>query len=261
MATNLLIGYPQVVSGAGMAATPQVAAAAGCGPENLQGGGRGQTFKLGSAQVECNVVWDTGASNAYALDFFYVARVDLLKAQGSTRVRLESSADNVTYANHVGVSPQAATLYGPRGEDLIMTAETHPGSFPISTTCRYFRHYAAFGDPAGTWEHSKAWWGNWLDLGRDPIFPRQVALVPKAPGERAPRHAFAFTWRGISDAKRAEFLAALVAQAESGCVLYTRSYHPVLLNYRVLHCRLAAWTLRRRAKDGHEINATFEELI
>lgn len=267
MTSNLLIGTAQYTVDA-TANTSSSAADSSYPISNVITGPRGTYTQLATAATSSWIKWDLGASTALSIDFYYVARAKLLKSAGSKRLLLDGSTDDASYTNICGAAStfQSITLYGPRSEDALFTSElanSASGTLSATPTYRYLRHWAAGEgtEPSKKWKHSKVMFGSWFDPGRDPERPHQIEKISRTPADRESVYTFTFTWRGITNAKRNEFITKLFSERQKPVILYTRSYHDLLLEHRVVHCMVSDWSTYLLAPDCHEITVTFEEMI
>ncbi len=244
MTTNLLIGYPQIILDA-----PATVSANGMTPAyNLTAGSRSDYAQSPSAVTSSTITYDLGTAATRAIDFFYVAKAGVLKAQGSRRIGLEGSTDNVSYSpiafNSSGF--QSVTLYGPDSDDLIFTSELAgytSGALPDSTSYRYYRvHFAGSGScPSKRYAASKVIFGQWFNFGRDPEWSG-FDVAETNWGARPP-YRFQFTWQGITPAVKNSAESLLFSRREDGLILYTRNYHAPLLDYRAIHAYIKDYTM------------------
>jgi len=273
--TNLLIAIPQITTDATAVYTYE-AADASYPVNNLVCGPRSSYTKLAAVGNSEWVKFDLGSSQSKTIDFYIVAKANLLKAGGSFRLKLSGSTIDATpttnaqaYTDICGTNDglQSLTLYGPRSEDAIFTADlansTSGPGLPVTASYRFFRHaYVGFGaSPMRTWKHSKCYFGQWFDPGKDPIRPSRVEKIIKDKNDRESVYLFTFTWEGITDAKRNEFFTNLFNDRQRGVFLYTKNYHDLLLEHRLIHCFVADFSVSRTAPDSHSITVTFEEMI
>lgn len=262
MTTNLVIGYPQITVDSTI--TTSTAFATTAPKENVLSGPRAMYGELATATTELWLKANLGSSQQKTIDFFYIARANILKAMGSTSVLLQGSTDDVSYSNIAGclATFQSATLYGPRSEDIIFTSElansTH-GTLSASPTYRYWRSYFASGDPSKKYPFSKVMYGAWFDMGRDPE-DRHVSEI-SGTWDRESRLVYRFAWRGISKTVKESFVTSLINKRENGCILYTKSYHDLLNEHRVLHCQIVDYSITVLTEGLFDISATFEEMI
>lgn len=232
--------------------------------ENLITGPRGTYTQCASAETSWGITFNLPSSTSVTVDYYIVARANILKAAGSTRLKLQGY--NGSYTNLAGtdVGLQSLTLYGPRSEDAIFTSDLGNSDYtmPASGTYTALAHNpVSFADPANKYKHSKFYCGAWFDPGRDPERPHVSTKVINHRGERESRYVFTFTWRGITNAKRNEFFSKLFDERQKPVFLYTKTYHEILFNHRCLHCTVAGYETSYVAPDCHDITITFEEQI
>ncbi len=264
MTTNLLIGYPQITTNATI--TSEEDFDDNYPVTNLIDGARGTLARTEIEAAVQEVIFDAGSSTARTIDFFYVARAGILKAQGSKRCGLTSSVDNVTYSDIAFSSSsfQSKTLRGPDSDDLIWTNEINEydtGSLPDTTAARYYKfHLAGSGTcPSKKYMCSKVMFGSWFDFEHDPEFNGEEPIIRD--GARRPAKMLSFTWRGISATIKNSAIATLFEYPERGVILYTKNYHGILNGYRVFHCYIASYSISVNTNNTYNINIKFIEMI
>ena len=264
MATNLLIGYPQIATDSTL--TPSSAFNSAYPETNLVYGARTDLAQLDTADTESSIVYDAGTASARQIDFVYIAKANILKAQGSKRAGLSGSTDDVTYTeialNTAGL--QTCTLYGPDAQDLIFTAELPgytDGSLPDAISYRYYKaEFAGSGTcPSKRYSCSKIMFGQWFDFGRDPEWSA-FSSRPLESGARNP-YTFSFTWQGITPSIKNSAEDLLFSYKERGVILYTRDYHAPLLDYRAIHAFVTSYDLFPITDGSWNITINFEEQI
>lgn len=262
--TNLLIGYPSIplagtvtlVSGSEDSSYPLA---------NITTGSRAKFFRMSSASNLIEIRVDLGASLTRSVDYCFIARASLLKSKGATRALLKGSAADAGYTNIIGTSAalQTRTFTGPKAEDLLFASGYNDqigGSFP-STAYRYWRF--EFGDSVttGKWDFSKLYFGQFFNMGRDPVYPVTVTRQKTKAGERWPRYRFKLQWQGITDSTRNSFISNILNYKDvSPFVLYDTS-DVVLMGLKTLHCSIISADIRPEKKDVNAITVTFEEVI
>lgn len=270
MSTNVLLGYPQItVDATAIAASSTFNTLRP--KENAIYGSRAELAQLNAADTTINIRFDLGSSQTKTIDFLYVARANLLKARGATRLLLEGSTNGVAYTDICGVDGgfQSLTLYGPRSEDAIFTGalgNSTDGTLPASPTYRYWKFWgAAAADPSEKYLFSKVMFGSFFDFGRDPLFDRQIDPIIKPWARRTPLK-FTLRWKGITAAKKDSFVDTFIADSqlskvERGVFLYTDTSHELLLNYRVVHCIITGYDPTPAAEGYFDLTVNFEEMI
>jgi len=265
VATNLLIGYPQITTGA-TTLTPSSAFNTLYPETNLVYGSRSDLGQVNAANTVLDLLFDAGSASARTIDFFYIAKANIFKAQGSKRAGLTGSIDNVSYSNIAmnAAGFQSVTLYGPDSQDLIFTAELPgylTGSLPSSTSYRYYKaHLAGSGScPSKRYACSKIMFGQWFDFGRDPEWSG-ISYAENKTGHRFPL-VFEFIWKGITPTIKNSAEDNLFISKERGVILYTQNYHAPLLDYRVVHCYIKSYNITPLTDGAWDISITFEEMI
>lgn len=266
MASNLLIAYPQLtVDGT---YTSDGAADSSYPASNIITGARTNLAKRSAANTTWWHKFDLGSSQSITIDYLIVARANLLKAMGSKRVKLQASTNDVGYSDVCGVDStfQSATLYGPRQEDAIFTADlanSSVGSLPFSGSYRYLKFWAAGEgtEPSTQWIFSKAYFGQWFDFGRDPIWGRILRKTTRTESARESAYVVQFSWLGITTTKLNEALSKFLGNREQPVFLYTASYTDPLLEHRCLHAIVADYDIQLLTDKCYSVRVTFEELI
>lgn len=271
MATNLLIGYPQVINTSSVVLTSTYTldtTGKGYPAVNLFGGGRNDTCRNATiANSYLEIIADLGSDTSVSWDYIIFSKVKAGKTWGATDLYVQKKTAAGSYSAAGGTtSLNSKTLYGPSGEDIVFTSEignSDSATLPISTTARYIK--CVFGKTSGmtyksAWELGKWYLGSWLDLGRDP-----VAITSGQSGiggsERSLKYTFQIEWEGVSGTNKNSFVNYIANYPERGFFLYTKTAHDVLLNLRLLHCRLVEHSILQEVENSFSISATFEELI
>lgn len=264
MTTNLMIGTPVFNDAPGSTVTGSGTFAAATPLEAMLSGSRSRLGRLSSATTAHTITVDMGSAASRTIDFFYVARANILKAQLATRLKLAGG----TSGDITGVSTtlQSLTLYGRNAEDAIFTSElanSAVGSLPSTATNQtYVVTIGQSGvDPSTKWAASKIMFGQWFDFGRDPRTLDFKYQEVQTPGQRSPHTLFTFRWSGISKTTKDAAIAALIAPREKGCILYTRSYHAPLLDRRVVHAFVDDYEVKYNAENSFDFTIRFREQI
>lgn len=223
-----------------------------------------------SAVTGFNIEYDLGSGETSSVDYFILARADLLQAVGVTSLIIASAADGIggSYSNqHTVSSFNTATLYGPGSRDLLVTG--------LSLSAARTWKWTVSGASSSTHAFSKAYFGNAFDMGMQPSFDfvREAEFtseyVTGAGSTRISRHSepryiFNFTWTGVSDDKVTEFVSKIASRAHlNRYFLFTTSVHQVLNSERVVHVKLTEWETDNSAAipDFNTVTATFEEVL
>lgn len=262
MTTNLLIGTPAFHDATGTTVTSSGTFETNRPFTNLLSGGRSRLARLSSAATAFTVTADMGSAASRTIDFFYVARANIIKAQLCTRLKLAGG----TSGDIAGVSTtlQSLALYGRNEEDALFTdelANSAVGSLSdTSTNQTYVVTVGQSGvDPSTKWALSKVMFGQWFDFGRDPETMKSVEVMK--PGHRSAHTLFTFGWRGITKAVKDSAIASLITNKEKGCILYTRDYHRPLLDRRVVHAFVDDYETQYRSVDTYDFTIRFREQI
>jgi hypothetical protein len=230
--------------------------------KNLLSGARSRLGRLSTATTSYTITTDTGGAATRAVDFLWIARANILKAQGCTRIKLAggTSGDICGLDTTFG----ATTLYGRESEDLILTSElanSTLGTLPNSTSnSTYILTIGRSGvDPSIKWCFSKFMFGAWFDFGRD---PETIQIFEQsAYNARSNYNVFKFIWRGIAESVKDSAVASIIFNRPKGCILYTKDYHMPLLGRRVVHAMLDDYVTRYETEGFYTIELTFKEQI
>jgi len=252
MTTNLLISYPDIPFRGAVSNPPT--AATNYSIKNIYSGSRGATFKRSAAGTSTS--WDFDTTTTSQPDHIIIARADLVRKKDSAATTWTLSGS----ASAAITSPETKTgtfnttdLDGPGGEDFI-------SEFTYATAFRYWRFTLATTASIAC-EFSKLHIGNFLDLGRDPLWSREVSR-PFSPGHtRRDPYVFQFEWQGITNTKRNLFFDYVVQYAENPIFLYAKTNTVTLAGQSLLHARLIDFGEESVAHDINTITATFEECI
>lgn len=267
MSTNLLIGYPDIPRLASSISISGTTENSSRPILNVVTGGRGEYFQAGgSAASTAYLQFDMGAGVTDTAEYLFVPNAKWLKAAGANRLLL-SGWDGSTETDIIGTSTGLATrtFSGANGDDLMFASgfnDQISGALP-SAAYRYFR--LRFGDSTATesrnWRFSKAYFGRFFDMGRDPVYPREATLRAQSLTERRGGYNFRFTWRGVTDEKVAELFETILRDIESPVVLYTSSYHEVLFSMRTLHALVTEHSVQPISVNSNLVELTFSEII
>lgn len=257
--TNLLIGVPAYADGADVSASEAFDSRYSL--ENLIAGGRSRLGILDAAADSVTITVDAGSASR-TIDFFYVARANILKAQGATRLKLSGDISGDIAGTDVDL--QSLDLYGHGDQDAIFTSELNNsdvgGLSDTSTNESYDIVIGQAGvDDEVCWGFSKFMFGEWFDFGRDPE-NRSIEEVWKK-GGRDPYLEITFIWRGISKEKKDSAISTIIENRERGCILYTRDYHAPLLSRRVMHSFVERYETNYLSDQQYDMSITFREQI
>ena len=254
MTTNLLISYPDIPFRGTPSNLPT--AATNYSTKNVYTGSRGATFKRSTAGTSTSWDFDLGSGVTAQPDHIIIARADLVrkKDSASTTWTVSGSASaSITSPETKTDTFDTSDLDGPGGEDLI-------SEFTYASAFRYWRFTLATTASIAC-EFSKLHIGNFLDLGRDPLWSREVSR-PFSPGHtRRDPYVFQFEWQGITNTKRNLFFDYVVQYAENPIFLYAKTNTVTLAGQSLLHARLIDFSEESVAHNVNTITATFEECI
>lgn len=205
----------------------------------------------------------TGASQS--VNYFVIARADLLIDTGLTTFLLQSSPDGTTWTTRQNYTLSANNLVGPRSEDLIYT-------FTETSAFQYWR--TLFSGDISNLRYSKLYFGKLFDINTYPddfkfelVKPRNQEFIADSGAVHKiqtglSKYNFEITWDGVSDAKCQEFINLLRPNYQ-GFFLYAPEQIQILDNNYLMHVK--AVSFRKDDQEGfpdwNRITVEFQELI
>jgi hypothetical protein len=256
MASNLLIGYADIPNAATSLSLNRTESST-YPYANLFGGNRTDMFYLNTAASgDTRATLDVGSGLNKPTDFIYISRANLLQQANVNTITLKGGAINdYNAATTVRTlsSFTTQTLYGPNSDDYIE-------AFSASTSFRYwFINYNATAN--SLYPHAKFFFGTAFDPGKDPNAPATITRIKQGGAQIRPTYSFDFTWEGLSYQKAVTmYLRFYRTRRFLPLVIFTTSWHDILMGHRVLFCRLTDMSMPPRVTDYCDVSATFEEL-
>lgn len=241
--TSVYFCYPDAQASATITTTT---ADTGYSSNNLRSGARHQHYKANAASTSLNIDFDLGVGNTANPDYFILARADFIRRADSGTPTLTFYADD----NSSFTSPESASLSltagnsaGKYSEDCIKL----PG---FSTAYRYFRVNIATTSSIAQ-RLSKIYFGNWLDLGRDPLVYARTSFVKHADGFKRRIRVIDLQYRGITDAKRQEYLSAIGESIDIHPIFIYDASDLLLNGEKLFHCYIERqrWTTNHYSND------------
>lgn len=256
MASNLLIGYADIPNAA-VSTTLSRTESSIYPYSNVFGGNKSDLFYLNtSASGDTRATFDIGAGLNSSSNFIYIARANLLQQANVDTITIKGAATsdyNTATTVRTLSSFTTQTLYGPNGDDYI---ESHAAS---SNFRYWFINYNATA--ASLIPHAKFFIGTSFDPGRDPNAPATIARIKQGGAQVRPTFSFDIRWEGISYQKAIQmYLKFYKTRRFVPLVLFTSSWHDILMGHRALFCRLTEMSMPPRVTDYCDISATFEEM-
>ena len=252
MTTNLLFGTN--VEALGATTYSASSEAAGYNVEDLFTCGRGEHWKPVSACDEHMM----GYRNADT-EVNYLAVIDAVyHVLGGTAPEFElkhSSNDADWTAWKDTGSLSSSDLAGPNDKDYIYYNAT-------SATDEYWRLYMV-DSAASTPEVGKVFFGKALDIGRDPSTV-EIKVIRENQALKKPIHEIRLGYKDISYANTKTFLDEVGEISDyHPIVVFTATNHQVLLNNKVMLCRIRPGSLNTPQEITARNNISFvlEELI
>lgn len=256
MPTNLLIGYPEIPVAA-TASSISNASSAMYPYTNLFGGNKVDLHYLATAASgDTRITLELPSGTTKPCDFIYIGRANLLQqaSVGTITLKANSSNDYGTATTIRTLSSfTSQTLYGPNVDDFI-------DSFSASSAFRYwFINYNATA--ASKIPHAKFFFGTAFDPGIDPNAPATITRIKQGGAQRRPTFSFEFTWNGLPYAKAVQmYLKFYRVRRYTPLVIFTRTWHDILMGNRVVFCRMTEMTIPPKVTDYCDVTANFEEL-
>lgn len=259
MATNLLIsayGIPQRSQLYAGGSTPDTYFE----QANATVGGRGIFFRPSSEGTSSELRFDIGTGDlphAGQPDHLIITRADLMvkKDSASTTYRLDgSTVSDFTSNEQETLTVNAAGLVGPNSEDAVNA------SMSFSTIYRFWRIVTSTTVTMFQ-QYGNAYFGNWIDLGREPSYGASLARAPGNGKYRKPRWVVTFTWQGISDANRQEFIQKALRYKDIAPVFLYDTNDYIFGGHTLIHCWIRQASVSTIQPNVNTITATFEEII
>lgn len=254
--TNCLLIYPDIPVNLTGSSIREPVAASGYSPKNISTGGRAEEFRAASATRQTVWEWDMGASYTAMPDHFALCRADLLYYSQYLPVSytIQGAADAAfTGASIVSGLYGPASLTGNASEDFIR-------SISFNTAQRYWRVTLSTTNEV-THQLSKLYLGRYFDFGKEPTFDYAESFAYKTPAERRPPRRFNLTWRGITNAKKQDFISKIAKYRDTNSVIVWDQADYILSNMRSCHCRIVDLKIDSVTYNNNTISVYFEELV
>lgn len=257
MATNLLIGYPDIPNAATISATTY-AADTSWPYENLFGGNKTDLFMLAASQPsgDSRITFELPSGTTKASNFFYISRANLLQQAFVGTITIKANTSN-NYATATTIATYSSfgsqSLYGPAEDDFI-------NKFSTSAAYRYwFINYNTTA--ASKIPHAKLFFGSYFDIGIDPNANATITRLKVGGGQRRANFSFEFTWEGVQYAKAVEMYEKFYrTRRYMPLVIFTDTWHDILMGNRAVFCRMTEMQMPPRVTDYCDVSAVFEEM-
>lgn len=256
MPSNLLIGYADIPNAA--ISTTLTRTQSSMYPySNVTGGNKTDLFYLNAAAAGDTIATFTlEAGLNRPANFLYIGRANLLQQANVDTITLKAGITSVYgSATTIKTYPSFTTqqLYGPNQDDFIDT-------FALTSAWRcWFVNYNATA--ASLIPHAKLFLGTSFDPGRDPNAPATITRIKQGGAQIRPTFSFDITWEGITYQKAIEmYLKFYKTRRFVPLVLFTTTWHDILMGHRAIFCRLTEMSMPPRVTDYCDISATFEEM-
>jgi hypothetical protein len=256
--TNLLIGT------AGIPAEAVTYTIAGHGAEsgypllNLFGSHKADFFrKVSTNSGLVQLTFDLGAAVTRAADFLYLGKASMLMRAlvNTIRVRHHTSDDYAAATEALVIDSATfvtGNLMGPGLDDYLATfAETPARRW-------WYIAYSATGQ--SFYPHAKAFLGKAIDPGLDPTAVTVTRTKPSH-GRRRALYTVELQWRGLTEANARNMANTIGARRQwAPVILFTKDYHELLFNHRVLFGRVEAFSTAITANNVFDAAMTFQEM-
>lgn len=257
MPTNLLIGYAAIPNTA-TSSSINNASSLMFPYSNLFGGNRTDLHYLDTATSgDTRIMLDLGSGATQSSNFLYIARANLLQQASVGTITLKAHTTN-DYATATTIRTLSSfgsqALYGPNGDDFIE-------SYADSVARQYwFINYNATS--ASKIPHAKVFFGSSFDPGVDPNANATITRIKQGGAQRSASFSIDLTWNGMTYAKAVQmYLQFFRTRRHRPIILFTTSWHDILMGYRVLFCRMTQMSMPPRVTDYCDVSASFEELL
>lgn len=255
--TNCLLLYPDIPARFLGSSIREPVAATGYNAKNVASGGRAEEFRAASATRQTVWEWDVGVSLTAQPNYFALCRADLNYYAQYLPVSytIAGAADAAfTGASIVSGLYGPASLVGNAAEDFIQ-------SVSFDTAQRYWRVTLSTTD-AVTQQIGKIFLGNYFDFGREPVLTDYAeSFEYKSATMRRPPRRFNLTWRGISNAKKQDFIDKITAYQDANSVIVWDQGDDILPNVTAAHCRITETRIVSVNYNNNNITVYFEELV
>jgi hypothetical protein len=226
--TNLFFCYPHLPVNATITTST---ASTGYSIDNTIAGERHEHYRRNADATSTNVDYDLGSGNNDRPDYFLVARADFIKRGDSSNPALSlrgSVNSGYTATEDLTLTVTDAELCGRYNEDVILETS-------YVNDYRYWRLNIAT-TATFTHEVSKIYFGNFFDLGRDPLYLSEYKLLKKDQNERKVKRVYKLIYDGITEAKRQAFTDTILKNADVYPVFIYDKNDIFLEGKKLLHC-------------------------
>jgi hypothetical protein len=255
MASNFLIGIPRIPRDAVVSCSRSSDSSYPF--TNLFSGNKTDLFFTASAATgDTTFTFDLGSGNTALTNYIYIGRANLLQQDYVDTITIKAGATS-NYASATTIKTISsfitASLYGPNGDDYIEK---------MANTASYRYWFVNYNSTsASKFIHSKLFFGEFLDIGRDPNAPATITRLKQGGANYRSSFTFQFSWEGIryQDAVSI-YLELYRTRRYTPIVIFTDTWHDLLMGSRVVFCRLTDMQLPPRVTDYCDVSATFEEM-
>lgn len=255
MATNLLISYWDIPRRATILTA--TTALAGFPEDNVSTGGRGLLYKTNStAVIQTTVDFDLGTGITAQPDHVIVTRADLtvLKDSASTDFTL-SGDDNSSFTSpeNQTVAVSSAGLIGPSSEDVLLETT-------FATAYRYWR-FTIDTTASRRHEVSNVYFGNFLDMGRDPTRGSSFVRKMKQKTDRKGGWYGRLIWDGVSSTNLETFFDNVAKYRDVAPVFFYDQNDYVFGTDSLVQAWIASIEVSKLSRNTTQLSVEFEEAL
>ncbi len=243
--TSFLFGVPDIPFHA-RTITPSAPLAQDQPEYNLFAGHRSLMGRFAATATSRSVSFDVGAGLTAPMQYAFLARADILVANGLNRFQLARSADDSAYTDEIDAS-SFGTLYGPRQHDWIHVV-------PTTSAYRYWKATLTSA-VAQDFRFAKLYFGTFLDLGVDPDdydivteLPEKEQFITDSGATITARtydekYRLTLIYEGVADAAIKSFQDRIMALQASDrtIVAYAATQGEVLDFKTCIHCQVLSF--------------------
>lgn len=255
MTSNFLIGIPRIPRDSTV--TCSRTADSSYPFTNLFGGNKSDLFYLSAAASgDTRLTFDLGSGNTAYMNYLYLGRASLLQQDYVDTITIKANSSN-DYATATTIKTLSSfttqTLYGPNSDDYIEKLNN-------TANFRYwFVNYNATS--ASKIPHAKLFFGAYIDVGRDPNAPATITRLKQGGATYRSSFTFKISWEGIAYTEAIKiYLELFRTRRYTPLVIFTDTWHDILMGHRVVFCRLTDMQIPPKVTDYCDISATFEEM-
>lgn len=253
MTSNLLFAYPDIPYRGAEQTLP--GGAAGNGSDLIYSGARGQYWIASSATTSAYWDFDLGSAISSQPNVFGLAKADFMARQTTNVIYsiVGSASSSFTSPETVTGSFTISDLQGPNLEDYITT-------IGFAAAYRYWR-FKLVSVSSFKFAFSKLFLGEYLDPGRDPVFPVELERKKRLDENRASFFRLTLNYEGLSDTAINNFTDKVISKADVNPIFIYDTNDKVLNGMGVLHALLVSADISPRSVNSNDMRLVFEEVV